>query len=236
MPQLVVEYHSAIDGWQPSYFSYATELEQLSVEISNAQEPACYRCRAYVEPSEWRFVPTVHWPKRYRSFAAPYRWFSSPQDAPSDLTILDCLTMEVVKREKETPMTATPATPLPQNALVDIRICRDKTSGKLLLEVNAKPLHDLLDNMGAKLVPSGTTYTDRPAATNEVVNNDGTLSTSLLLKREYPTQISLTQFFNRPPSVLKLKEMCESGHAAVRTILDHYRPVDIRYTIVRTMG
>lgn len=244
MSVINVEYFGGIGRWCTSSLDTTGSdgLDELLREISTQSGNLCYRYK--IGDGDWIFAPSLDWPKRFKAGAL---WFDWLDDAPADAyPIIDCLTMTTMhtieypftKSLKDAQMTDQPAPPppLPPNALVDIRITRSKQDGKLTLEINAKPLHDLLDNMGAKLVQSGGTYTDRPATSYPVISNDAKLSTDILLKREYPLQISLSSFFSRPPSVLKLKEMCESGHAAVRTILDHYRPVDIRYTIVRTLG
>jgi hypothetical protein len=197
----------------------------------------------------WEFARTEQWPQRFRACTqdGDITWWAHLDNVPENqFPVLDCLHMQCIVEppppspitaanwifvERNSPMTTSASSSVPQDALVDLRIGRHE--GRLTLEINAKPLHDLLDSMGARV--SGNMYADRPTCTSSTVSNNGKLSTDLLLKREYPVRLALAGCFTRPPTHRQLKELCESGHAAVTTILDHYRPVDIRYTIVKVV-
>jgi hypothetical protein len=113
------------------------------------------------------------------------------------------------------------------NSLVDIRIARNEV-GKLVLAINARALHNLLDSVGCKA--GGEAYADGPSAAFSTISQNK-MSTRLLLLKQYPVQVALGHHYSRPPSYAELKELCESAHAAVRAILMHYQPVDIHYTI-----
>jgi hypothetical protein len=122
-----------------------------------------------------------------------------------------------------------PASMKDANALVEMAIGRSKEDGRLTLEINAKALHDLLDSMGAR---HGTdSYTDKPATSVVTIARDGKMSTELLLRCQYPVKVALAPCFERPPTKAQLKAVCESAHDAVKTILAHYQPIDIKYSI-----
>jgi len=119
--------------------------------------------------------------------------------------------------------------PAPQapNLLVDVGISRSKPTNRLELVINAKALHDHLDLIG---VPhTGGVYQDQPE-TNRVLSGN-VLSTSPFLRREYPLRIDLTGVFNTPPTRTRLTSLCRTAHDAVRRVLEHYQPVDIRVSI-----
>lgn len=143
---------------------------------------------------------------------------------PTDFTNKDC-PIPYINTEVTMPANIPPPPSTP-NSLVDIQIKRH--DGKLVLSLNAKPLHDLLDSIGCR-VEAGA-YLDSPSARSSAVH-DNKLSTSLFLRQEYPVRVALAQYYSRPASFKELKELCESGHAAVKTILQHYQPVDISYSI-----
>jgi hypothetical protein len=119
-------------------------------------------------------------------------------------------------------------TPTPTQ-LIKLAIKRNKSDSRLMLTIDAKPLHDILDSIGCTADSSGS-YRDRPSADFRIVNNNR-LSTELFLKRVYPYEVNLTGIFSTPPTVARLREICETALDAVRKILDHYQPIDISYTI-----
>lgn len=121
-----------------------------------------------------------------------------------------------------------PTTRTPE-MMARIAITRDKATNRLLLTIDAKPLHDMLDAIGCLVDDSGN-YRDRPPAQTSTCTQS-TISTEALLKRSYPTVISLSGVFSQPPTVHQLRELCSSAHAQIRTILLHYQPIDISVTI-----
>ena len=235
---LEVQFHSQYDDeWKFSPHSglYRT-AEELSPRIGTMR---LYRCRASSD-LPWELVPNQSWPHRYRTgtYLDSYRWYNQLDNIqPDAYPVLDCVYMTEITlppqaEEPTMPTTSTAPTTAP-DSLVELTVGRDKYNGRLTLEINAKPLHDLLDSMGAKT--SGTTYVDRPACSYTTISNSGKMSTELLLRREYPMKLALGPCFERPPTIQQLKSMCESGHAAVQTILAHYQPIDISYRIVKVV-
>lgn len=247
MPHYDVEYHaSAENRWIASANSGNWEsIEDIRNHRQAAMRP--YRVRTN-EDLPWEFLSISRWPSRYRGISGDgnHTWHDNLDNIPPhEFPVMDCLHMQLIaeppippnptlaaswRNTMTTTDTATAATTLP-DALVDIRVGRHE--GRLTLEISAKPLHDLLDSMGAKT--SGSMYTDRPSVSYTAVSNSGKMSTELLLKREYPVRVALSGCFDRPPTHQQLKALCESGHQAVNTILSHYQPVDIRYTIVKVV-
>lgn len=120
---------------------------------------------------------------------------------------------------------AAPTTPM----MATVGITRSKVNNALQLVINAKPLHDLLDTLGATVGRDGT-YNNRPPAQDTVLRNSE-LSTEVFLRREYPTTINLGPVFQSPPTMNRLKDLCNSAYPVIRKILTHYQPVDIQVTI-----
>lgn len=128
------------------------------------------------------------------------------------------------------PATAATATPGTESPMVEVSVRRNKPDNRLVLTINAKELHKRLDEMGA---PSGSdTYEDRPVTTFRVVSGDA-LSTDLFLRKEYPVTINLSGIFTQPPTPEKLATICNSSFDAVRKILLHYQPIDIKVTLLK---
>lgn len=121
-----------------------------------------------------------------------------------------------------------PAPALAPEALATVSIRRDKPSNALIMELNAKPLHDLLDSIGVG--HTGDMYNDRPQAGFRIASGDE-LSTELFLKRQYPVKVNLSTVFSNPVSYNRLKNIAESSFPVIRKILEHYQPVDIKIQI-----
>lgn len=117
------------------------------------------------------------------------------------------------------------------NSLVRAHVRRDTTSSRLALVVDAKPLHDLLTQMGVPI--EDTTFANRPGARHAVASADFQLSTEVLLRRAYPHTVNLSAIWGEPPTIPQLRKLGESIHTAVRKILEHYRPIDISFSVVK---
>lgn len=115
----------------------------------------------------------------------------------------------------------------PNSLLVDVSITRNKQNSNLELVVNAKSLHDHLDQMGVR--HSDAVYLSQPES-SRVLTGSG-LSTSPFLRREYPVRIDLTGVFTSPPTRNRLVTLSRTAHDAIRRILEHYQPVDIKVSI-----
>lgn len=112
--------------------------------------------------------------------------------------------------------------------MVKLKIKRE--SGRLFLYVDAAELHELLDSIGVTHTEGN--YDDRPYCQYNVLNSACTsVSTNLLLVREYPHRVDLTRCFTDPPSVATLRRLCESAQDQTRKILEHYQPIDISIEI-----
>lgn len=128
-----------------------------------------------------------------------------------------------------------PDSPTAQHSLVTVDIGRSKQTNGLQLIINAKPLHDLLDSMGARYSNSygnGPSYDNQPHQDFDVVYGSQ-LSTKVFLKRAYPYTIDLGRLFSSPPSFQRLTDIARSARNAVSIILDHYRPIDISYHVFK---
>jgi hypothetical protein len=154
--------------------------------------------------------------------------------APS-LSHLPALAPPSNDKEPEIMTTSTPIAPesRPADMMAKISITREKSSNKLVLSVDAKPLHDLLESIGVAIGADGN-YKERPVASFSTVER-GVISTELLLRRQYPVNVNLSGVYPRPPTVQQLQELCGSAHAQIRTILQHYQPIDISVTISKRL-
>lgn len=122
--------------------------------------------------------------------------------------------------------TADTSTPSP---LVSVSIQRSKPSHRLVLVINAKPLHDLLDSIG---VPHDSRmYTERPQVGFRIAEGTN-LSTELFLRREYPVNVDLSQILSMPVAHSRLEALANSTHAALTKILEFYQPVDIQINVL----
>lgn len=203
-----VQYWSHMRGrWDDAVTSMLySSLTSLLPELGSAE----YRAR-WNENDAWHYVGR------------------GPQDHTDDYTETPLAeTYEDYLNSKGLIMPANPNAPAPStpDALVDIRIARE--DGKLTLSINAKPLHDMLDSVGARF--TGNKYDDRPQTSFGVISSNK-LSTELFLMREYPVKLALNVHYTKPPALADLKALCESGHTAVKAILTHYQPIDISYSI-----
>lgn len=121
-------------------------------------------------------------------------------------------------------------TPAPRQPVVTVNIVRQKPNNHLVLEINAKPLHDELERMGARAVGDG--FDNPPNCSYSILSGD-TLSSRLFLRREYPVRVDLTNVFANPPTFHRLSEIAKSTTKVVDGILDHYRPIDIKITVYK---
>lgn len=135
--------------------------------------------------------------------------------------------------------TTMPETPTPiqpdlthgPDSLVRAKIVRDMSNARLTLVLDAKPLHDLLERMGVK--HDGTSFAGRPGSRYTVASPDFQVQTEALLTRRYPASFNLSGIWTEPPTIPQLKKLGESIHTAVRKILEHYRPIDISFNLVK---
>lgn len=136
------------------------------------------------------------------------------------------------------PPTSTPSAPLEHtpDSLCRLAIRRDPSNSRLTLIVDAKPLHDLLDKMGVQVESGSEMYANRPAARFGVASGDFALSTEVLLRRRYPAEFNLSQVWTTPPTIKQLRTLGESAHNAIRKVLEHYRPIDISFSIIKSAG
>lgn len=108
--------------------------------------------------------------------------------------------------------------------MIKAKITRE--AGKLVLVIDAKEFHDTLDTIG--VLHDGSKYLNGPATTEVVADvRNHTMSTSCLLKREYPAKFDLSGLWTAPPRFDHLKAICDSAYTQARKILDHYQPIDI---------
>lgn len=118
--------------------------------------------------------------------------------------------------------------PSPPSPMVALRVVR--TAGRLWLEVNAKGLHDILDQLGVN-VGSDNRYLNRPSTTISVANSSFKLSTETMLVREYPAKFDLTAVYGTPMPMANILTLRDSGRDQCRKILEHYQPIDVRLEI-----
>lgn len=116
--------------------------------------------------------------------------------------------------------------------MVNIKIKR--SGGRVVMAVDAKGLHDVLDAIGVPTVDSGERYADRPRADHSVLNRaTSVLSTEVFLKRQYPATFDLSALFNDPPNPSVFQRIGDSAYDQVRKILEHYQPIDISVSITK---
>lgn len=113
-------------------------------------------------------------------------------------------------------------------------IRRNKASGGLELCIDAKALHEHLDAIG--IPKQSGEYLNGPYSGFGVVR-DNTLSAALFLKVpvSYPLVVNLSASFESPPPYARLLEICRSADGVVRRILTHYEPIDISFTISKSL-
>lgn len=124
---------------------------------------------------------------------------------------------------------ATADIPVPSDKLAHTHITRDDQH-RLILTIDAKPLHDFLTAIGVK-TQSGMFAHRPPSQFATIHRGNSQLSTELFLKLEYPVKVDLSSVFDAPPTRAKLLELAQSTFACVRRIVEWYRPVDISYSV-----
>ena len=209
------------DGWAGEPIGPAheiTEQEYLIAQTGVSADCPCESCRSRR--------------KIIASYTARQEILAVNQLAQA-IQVINTTSQEVTVPTVPTPVNAAFVVPESSqasqapNLLVDVGISRSKPTNRLELVVNAKALHDHLDLIG---VPhTGGVYQDQPE-TNRVLSGSS-LSTSPFLRREYPLRIDLTGVFTTPPTRSRLAALCRTAHDAVRRVLEHYQPVDIRVSI-----
>lgn len=122
---------------------------------------------------------------------------------------------------------------------------RSKETGQLELVIDARSLHEHLRSIG---IPTGSSvfsgvlrevFLNGPGdRTTNVVNSRGELADHLFLRvpNVYPLVVPLAGEFDTPPSYAELKSLCMSANVVVKNILAHYEPLDICFTIHKTVG
>lgn len=116
--------------------------------------------------------------------------------------------------------------------MVNIKIKR--SGGRVVMAVDAKGLHDVLDAIGVPTIDSGERYADRPRADHSVLNRaTSVLSTEVFLRRQYPATFDLSALFNDPPNPSVFQRIGDSAYDQVRKILEHYQPIDISVSITK---
>lgn len=117
-----------------------------------------------------------------------------------------------------------------RKSMIKLNVKRE--GGRVFLYVNAKGMHDVLDQIGVP-TDGGILYKDRPRTTFMVADRvSNTLSTEVLLRKEYPAKFDLsTVYADPPPSFSSLQRLTESAFEQSRKILEHYQPIDISVSI-----
>lgn len=157
----------------------------------------------------------------------------------NDLITLEAY-LEATRPQPPTPAAAVqPGDPAPaptEASMVTLDIKRGTVDGKnhgsaLMLIIDAKPLHDLLDLMGCEV--AGDTYRNGPSFGGRVVDSADNLAPGLFLRRVYPLKVNLSEVYSTPPTLSRLRHLAESANSAIQKILEHYRPIDIKVTIAK---
>lgn len=117
-------------------------------------------------------------------------------------------------------------------SMVSIKIKR--SGGRVVMAVDAKGLHDVLDAIGVPTTDNGDRYADRPRADHAVLNRaTSVLSTEVFLRRQYPATFDLSALFNDPPNPSVFQRIGDSAYDQVRKVLEHYQPIDISVSITK---
>lgn len=158
--------------------------------------------------------------------------------ALNDLLTLEAYLEATRPQPPTTPAVAPVSTPAESTEapMVTLDIKRGTVDGKnhgsaLMLIIDAKPLHDLLDLMGCEV--SGDTYRNGPSFGGRVVDSADNLAPGIFLRRVYPYKVNLSEVYSTPPTLSRLRHLAESANSAVQRILEHYRPIDIKVTIAK---
>lgn len=119
-----------------------------------------------------------------------------------------------------------------RKAMVSIKI--NRVGGRVIMAVDAKGLHDVLDGIGVATNEGGERYADRPRADHAVLNRaTNILSTEVFLRRQYPATFDLSALFNDPPNPGVFQRIGDSAYEQVRKVLEHYQPIDISVSITK---
>jgi hypothetical protein len=128
-------------------------------------------------------------------------------------------------------ITVSPVTGDAPTALVDVRIQRG-TDNVLVLKIDARNLHKELELWGVS--SDETDYLNGPQSTTRVIGgNNNRVTTYALLKKGIVTA-NLSRLFSTPPTRAVLLDIANSVQEAVNLIRDHYQPIDICVSVVKT--
>lgn len=128
-------------------------------------------------------------------------------------------------------VTVSPVTDDAPTALVDVRIQRG-TDNVLVLKIDARNLHKELELWGVS--SDETDYLNGPQSTTRIIaSNNNRVTTYALLKKGIVTA-NLSRLFSTPPTRAVLLDIANSVQEAVNLIRDHYQPIDICVSVVKT--
>jgi hypothetical protein len=121
------------------------------------------------------------------------------------------------------------------NCPIDVQIKRIPPSGAILT-LDARGFHDYLRTLGCTPDERGQFFAGKPYVYRDAmidVDSD-TLTASALLKLGGPHTVDLASLYNGPPSMDRLKSLVSKAnlHALAMRIVDHYRPIEIRVSLV----
>lgn len=105
-----------------------------------------------------------------------------------------------------------------------------RQAGRATLSLDATQLHEYLDALGIEKGADGV-YKDQPYSEyGEIDTYRNRLSMKLLLKPGVQT-VNLGDHYSQPVGVDRLNALADSTGDVVRSIVDHYRPIEISVVI-----
>ena len=161
-----------------------------------------------------------------------YEQLVPPGTTPTPASILPTTLSPNWKTMPPTTMPTTTEQDPTHAPLVSVNIKRGEGSA-LTLYIDATELHAMLTRIGVPSDERG--FLDKPGAAYGVSSPDFKLSTDVLLRKQYPARIKLSEVFSTPPSYTQLKRLAESSTDAIRRILEHYQPIDISINISKKL-
>lgn len=114
---------------------------------------------------------------------------------------------------------------------MQVKIKFVRLNGRASLTVDATELHDYLRTLGVGLNADGTELADQPYSEYQEIDTYRVrVAARLLLKLGLQT-VNLGDHFRNPVGIDTLNTLSESVGEVVRSVVDHYRPIEISVVI-----
>lgn len=107
-----------------------------------------------------------------------------------------------------------------------------RQSGRATLSIDATELHDYLRQLGVALNTENTAFVDPPANDYPEIDTYRNRISPKLLLRIGPQSVKLGDHYRAPIGMDLLNTLADSIGDVVRTVVDHYRPIEISVVVV----